>query len=247
MLAATVLVVAPADARSGAQRDGHHFPASVKTTVPAGGGSMITTPTIGKGVKTLKVTVRPQADIAAEEEAVYDQFVNTIGNLSKGKRLLVCVMMYQLLSAPDDTYGDSTEIDAFHFSGSGAVLLACLQMAGLLQSSTPSRAFAPARGAFPPSARATGPCGQSRPSLPATLEKTEDGYSLTASGSTKKAKKPKLRVGCTVKGNKVTYKVRATQKGVPLRRVVGKQLRVGIQSPPDASTSVPVKVTFATP
>ena len=39
---------------------------------------------------TLKVTIKPVGNPTAEENAIYDQFLNTIGNLSEGKRLLVC-------------------------------------------------------------------------------------------------------------------------------------------------------------
>lgn len=251
LLTATTLSVAPAsaqtDTQQGARRDGHHFPVSVNTTVPAGGGSMITTPALGRDVDTLKVTVKPQGDATAEEKAVYDQFLNTIGNLSKGKRLLVCLMVYQAVSTPQDTYTDEMEISAFHVTLAGAVLISCLHMAGLLQSDTPARGLAARNRAVPPAVLAGRGCGQARPSLPATLEKTDDGYTLDAAGTTKKAGRQKYRVGCRVKGNTFIYKIRAAEKGVPVRRVLGRKVRVGIQSPPDASTSVPVKVTFATP
>lgn len=254
-LLTTVLTGGPAsaqtDAQQGARRTRDHFPASITSTVPAGGSSLITTPTLGKNVKSVKVTVQPGAGATPDEEDVYDRFVNSMGSLSKGRRLLVCVMVYQAIAAPEDDphpfYGYQRQVSASRLSVAGAVLLACLQLAGLLQSGPPARPLHATRAALPAVGRAGTGCGQARPSLPATVTKTEDGYTVQADGTTKKARHPKLRVGCQVRGDKVIYNIRAAKKGLPLRRVVGKNLMVGIQSPPDASTSVPVKVTFATP
>jgi hypothetical protein len=39
--------------------------------------------------------------------------------------------------------------------------------------------------------------------------------------------------------------VRSAKKGQPLRKAVGKQLVVGLKSPQDAQTTVPIKVTFS--
>ena len=249
VLVASTLVAAPAFAAPSPSKPGgpEHFPVSVQTTVPAGGSSMITTPTLGKDVDTLKVKIKPVGDATAEEDAVYDQFLSTIGNLSKGKRLLVCVMMYQFISAPSDLYGEPADVNSAALTISGSVLIACLQMAGLLQSGRPAPPLPAARGVVPPAALAGRGCGQARPSLPAALEQTADGYTLHAEGTVKKAGKQKYRVSCRAQGNTVSYTIRSTKKGVPLRRALGKKISVGIQSPPGAGTSVPVKVTFATP
>lgn len=217
------------------RQDGDHFPASISTTVPPGGTSMITTPTLGADVDKLKVTVQPKSKDEADK-AVFDQFINTIGSLPKGKRLMVCTMVYQAVAAPQDAYTDEFEVDAQHATYAGAVLLACLQMAGLLDGSTQARSSAAASA-----------CGQVRPSLPATAQKVSGGYSVTGSGTITKARKPKLKVSCQVKGSKVIYTIRAAKKGVSLRKAAGKKISIGIKSPPDAATSVPVKVTFATP
>ncbi len=245
-LAVAVLGAAPASARPAPERVGHHFPSSIDTTVPAGGSSMITTPTLGKDVDTLKVTIKPQRGTSAAEAEVYDQFLHTLGNLSKGKRLLVCVMMYQAVVQTLQEDGDEEDIAVYALDAAGVALLGCLQLAGLLQSAASGREM-PARDVAPASALAGKGCDQIRPSLPATLTQTDSGYSLDAAGTTKKAARQKYRVGCKVKGHTFIYKIRSAKKGVPLRRVLGKSVRVGIQSPPDASTAVPVTVTFATP
>lgn len=247
VLLASTLSSPPVLAAPGRAPHPPHFPVSIQTTVPAGGSSMITTPTLGKDVDTLKVTIKPVGNPTAEENAIYDQFLNTIGNLSKGKRLLVCVMMYQSVQAPQDPYTEEFQVDALTATVAGTVLLACLQMAGLLQSGTPAPRLPAAQGVAPRPALVGRGCGQARPSVPAALEKTDDGYALHAEGTTRKAGKQKYRVSCRAKGNTLSYTIRPTKKGVPLRRVLGKQISVGIKSPPGASTSVPVKVSFATP
>ncbi len=129
---------------------------SVDATVEADGSQMLTSQTLPKNSKAIKVTVKPLGPSATQDD-VYDHFTHSLGTLSK---------------------------------------------------------------------------------------QTDAGWSVTASGTTKKAKRPKVKVGCTQKGNRIIYKVRAAKNGVPLRKVVGKRFMVGIQSPPDASTSVPVRVTF---
>jgi hypothetical protein len=78
------------------------------------------------------------------------------------------------------------------------------------------------------------------------VEKVSGGYSVKASGTTKKSRKAKVKVGCRVTGDKLTYTMRAAKKGVPLRKVAGSKISIGMKSPDDASKSVPVKVTFAT-
>ena len=41
--------------------------------------------------------------------------------------------------------------------------------------------------------------------------------------------------------------MQAREEGQTLRKAAGKKISVGIKSPADAETSVPVKVTFSTP
>jgi hypothetical protein len=203
--------------------------------VPAGGTSMITTPTLGPGVKTLKVTVQPKNNDATEA-ATYDQFIHTIGTLSKGQRLLVCVMLYQSIVFPQDSVTDEFEVDAQFATIAGAILVACMQMAGLLQANHRAR-----------SSSAANKCGQLRPSLPVAVKKVGGGYSVTGSGAGAKSKKPKLNITCRATGDKVSYTIRSAKKGQSLAKAAGKKISVGIKSPADAATSVPVQVTFSTP
>jgi len=228
------LTAGPADARAERAplpRDGDHNTSSIDTTVPAGGSSMLTTPTIGKDIKTLTVTVKPKnTDVISTD--TYDDFIHTLGTLSKQKKLLVCVMMYQAIVAPQNSFTDEYQVDAFFATVAGAVLVACLQLAG----------FPSAKQAGRSGARS--PCNQSRPSLPATVTKVDGGYSVKASGTATKAKKSKLKIKCSVTGHTVRYTIRAAKKGQSLRKAAGKKISLGIRSPADAATSVPVNATF---
>lgn len=240
LLTATTLSVAPASARPSAERDNHHFPTSTDTTVPAGGRSTITTPPLGRQTETVKVTVKPQAGASEDEKDSVDDLTHVLGTMSKGDRLLLCVMLHQIVVA----MAGNTENIEFRLNARDSaltVLGACLQLAGLIaqKPATTARTAAPARAG-----RA---CDSVRPKVPATLEKVDDGYEITVDGDVTKTKNPRLKVGCRVKGSRVIYKVRSAKKGQPLRRVVGKRLSIGMHSPSDAETGAPVRVTFATP
>lgn len=211
-------------------RGGDHLPASIVTNVPPGGTSMITTPALAKDITKLKVDLEPENK---DDAAAFEDFNTSLGSLTKGRRLLVCTMMYLKVIETYSPYGDEERVDAYHLSYAGAVMLACLQLAGLLENS-PARAAATSKK-----------CAQFLPSLPATVTQENGGYSVTAEGTTTKAKKPALKVRCRTIGSKVSYTVRPRKKGKTLRQVVGKNLVIGVKSPADASTSVPVKVTFS--
>ena len=235
-------VLGAAPARADGPHDG---PVTVETEVPAGGTSSLTSQTLPKDADGIKVTVKPNGPSATESD-VYDHFLSSLGTLSKQGRLLVCTMLYQQIATLGDAYTDDLAINVSTVDFAGTVLLACLQMAGLLQAQQ--------RGMAPPqdrmsrpvaTARATTACEQARPKIASVMEKTDDGWRLTASGATTKAKPTKIRVGCRERGQRVTFKVRSATKGVPLRRALGKKtLKFGLKSPGDASTSVPVSVTF---
>jgi hypothetical protein len=213
---------------------GDHLPASVTTDVPPGGTSMITTPTLGKDVRSLQVDVTPKTKNIAELED-YERFVHALGSMSKRKRLLTCVFVYQSVltfDSPED--GDLTANGVFA-TIAGATLIACLQVAGLLNGP-------PAR-----SAAAAQKCGGYRPSIPATVTHDSSGYTVSASGQAQKTKKPKLKVKCKVVGKTVRMTVKPRKKGQSLRKAAGKKLMIGMRSPSDAQTSVPVQVTFSRP
>lgn len=214
-------------------RSGDHLPATVTTNVPANGTSLVTTPTLPKNLTTLTLEYEIESKDAAALDA-FEKFNSSMAQLSKGKRLMVCVMMYQAVAAPYSPVGDEARVDAYNITNAGALLLACLKIAGLISDG-------------PPMARATATqrCAQLMPSLPVTTTKVDGGYSVVAEGTITKAKKPKIKVKCRSSATKVTLKIKPRKKGKTLRQVVGKKLMVGIKSPPDAGTTVPVKMTFS--
>jgi hypothetical protein len=214
--------------------DGDHFPAEVTTSVPPGGTSMITTPPLGNDVKTITIEVKPKSKNIQEKED-WDRFVQTMGTMSKGKRLLTCVYLYQSFVTMGSPEGGELVANGAFATIAGAMLVACLELAGLLQSRQ-------AR-----SSAAAEKCGAFRPSVAATVTHDADGYTVAASGQAQKTKKPKVKVKCTVTGDTVRYTVKPRKKGQSLRKAVGKKLMVGMRSPSDAQTTVPVQVTFSTP
>lgn len=238
-LVTTVLAAAPAVA------DGpHDGPVTVETEVPAGGTSSLTSQTLPKNADGIKVIVKPDGPSATESD-VYDHFLSSLGTLSKHGRLLVCTMLYQQIATLESPYSH-VDLNIVHLDFAGTILLACLQMAGLLQAQ--NRGLAPPQDRmFQPvaAAQATTACEQARPKIASTMEKTDDGWQLTASGDTTKAKPTKIKVGCRQRGQRMTFKVRSATKGQTLRQALGKKtLKFGLKSPQDAETSVPVSVTF---
>lgn len=73
--------------------------------------------------------------------------------------------------------------------------------------------------------------------------KVNGGYQVTTDGPlTSKQKNSKLKVKCVASGGGYTYKIKPKKKGQTLKSVVGKNLMVGIASPPGAEGA---KVTVA--
>lgn len=232
-LAGSLLVAGPVSAQR-PPRDGHHGPVSVTTDVPPGGTSMLTGPSLGDATKAT-VTVRPDRGASAVQEEIFDDFLGSIGSLSKGKRLLVCVVMFHYVASGGGLYGEAVKYRAGFINEAFAILGGCLKLAGLIGSGSP------------PGRAAGRTCDRGDTSIPVKIRKKRAGVQLRIDAKTRAVRKPALKVTCRVVGHKVTYQVRATKKGVPLRKVVGKKLSVGLQSPTDAESSVPVKVTFDTP
>lgn len=242
-LTGSTLVVGPADARRPAEAlDGSHFPFTYTTTVPPGGFSMVATPPLPRSAEVLKVTVKPQEQADQEEKELFDLMFTRVGKMKrKGDRLLTCLRFHMLVL--QDENSESADFSAENTSLAILVLAACLQAAGLLERDGPPAA----RRSSAAESSAARKCARDGYGLPAELTKTADGWKISVDGKPKDLTKPKLRVGCRVRGHTLTYKVRAATKGKPLRRVVGKRFGLGLQSPPDADTGVPVKITFATP
>lgn len=241
ILTAGLLVAAPASATPAVerlQRDGTHFPVSVKTDVPAGGNSMITTPTIPRGTEALKVVVTPRQSATAEQKEVFDELTEAMGSMTRKNRFLACILLHNLVGQGGGTY-EGAEYDVVFADYALLMLVACFKMAGLLAEPSGRPTTGPSRAAEA--------CGKRMVEAPATVEEIEGGYRLTVAGDIGKTEKPKLRVRCRIDGHKMVYKVRSATKGQPVRRVVGKRLHVGILSPADAEASVPVKVTFRIP
>lgn len=252
-LVATALATAPASAAPARElrRDGNHFPASIDTTVPAGGSSTITSPTIPKDTKTLVVELVAQANATQPQVEAFDELASVLGKMTKGKRLLTCIMLYNaLVTAPqlEDDYNTPVTFQANEAIGALAALVGCIHLAGLGTSTQPT----PTVGRPTPTARAVAErgklhaCSRDQVGVPGTLEQNDGTWTLALDGSIKKARN-KLRIGCRTKSGKTVLKIHAAKQGLPLRKVTGKRPRFSLVSPADAATSAPTTVTFRVP
>ena len=111
--------------------DGDHLPADVTTHVPPNGTSMITSPTLDKDITTIKIGFKPKTTNISEQED-YERFVNTLGSMTKGNRLLTCVFLYQAVMTFNSPPGGDLQANGVFATIAGATLIACLQLAGLL-------------------------------------------------------------------------------------------------------------------
>jgi len=257
-LVATALSAAPASAAPEREmrRDGNHFPASVDTTVPAGGSSTITSPTIPKSTKTLLVEYVAKANATQPEVEAFDQLASVMGKMTKGKRLLTCIMMFNAFvtqSQVEDDYDAPVTFQANEAAAGLAVLVGCIRLAGLVTSSQPTASGGTSVGASAaaPTGRTAArgklhPCIQDHPGVPGTLEQADGVWTLSVDGSIKKARN-KLHIGCRTKSGRTVLKIRAAEKGVPLRRVTGKRPRFSLVSPAGAQAGAPTRVTFSLP
>lgn len=238
------------------RRDGNHFPASIKTTVPPGGNSTITSPTIPKDTMTVLVELAVVANAVPAEVEAFDKLTSAMGKMTKGNRLLTCIMLYNaLVTTPqlEDDYGAEVTFQANEASLALVALVGCIRLAGLGSSTQPTPTVGPSVGPSlrrsAPAAQASGTfhkCVRDHPGVPGTINQSNGVFTLSVDGAIKKARN-QLRIGCRTKSGKTILKVRAAKNGVPLRKVLGKRPRLSIVSPADAEASAPTKVTFRLP
>jgi hypothetical protein len=250
-LVAAVLSTPPAaqaDPRPDVRRGGNHFPASVETEVPPGGYATITSPTIPKSTKTLVVTLVAKANATKPEVEAFDQLGEVMGKMTKGKRLLTCIMLFNAavtVRQAEDDYDADVQFQANEAIAALVVLVACVRLAGLVTST--DGAADRGTGLLTSPGVKMAPCIQDKPGVPATLEQADDGsWILDADGALKKTRN-KVKIGCQTMSGKTVLKVRAAKKGVPLRKVLGKTPRLSLVSPADAESGAPTKVTFSLP
>ncbi len=235
------------DFSSGVRRDGDHYPASIDTTVPPGGYSTITTPSLPKDAKTLKVKLQVDADATQDEKEAFDQLATAFGKMTKQQRLLTCVNMYSfLVTAPQSGNDVGTEVQ-FNVDAANlalVVLAGCVRLAGLVTSTPPADGTADSGSASRAKMRA---CVQDKLGAPGTLDQADDGsWTLSVDGAITEARN-KLKVGCRTTSGKTVLMVRAAKAGVPLRKVLGKTARLSLVSTADAESGAPTKVTFSLP
>lgn len=218
-------------------RDGDHFPSSIDTTVPPGGTSTLTSPTVPKNAT--KATIKIQST-GSDADSFKQMEAWLATSKTKGQKLMKCITLHQLV-----TTQRSADYGAVSYRSDNEVLAllmlsACLEIAQLIDSTAPAAATPAARAAA-----ATSGCKRTGAfAAPFTVKKRSSGYRLKVEGETTKPKGFALRIGCRTDGDSMTLSLRTTKKGAPLRSVIGKQLRFGLYSPSEAESSSPVTVTF---
>jgi hypothetical protein len=246
-MATALLHAAPAQAREADERTTtiavtaratgpNHFNSSATVELPAGGTATVTSPSINKSMTKATVEVTNESD-----DPLFDQLAFHLAQLpTPGKRIIACLTA--ALEAVDlgaDTEAIS-EVSADAGQISIVVLFFCLLVA---------KAVADQKAAQQRVVAAAAPgCAISPLQIKTTTEKTDDGYTMSATSHiTAKKKKSKIKVKCKRVGNKNVYTVTPRKKGQTLKKAVGSHLTVGIASPNNATASLPLRVGFKAP
>ena len=208
-----------------------NFPSSITTTVPPGGYSSVTSPTLDPSMKSATVDVKPAS---AEDKAFFDD-LQTVLSLapSPGKRLMLCIGFYIAFGQDEEgEFAESFLVNPHPLAV--ALLLACLEMAGTIDRN--NQAGASAAGT---------PCGQQQTQVPATFTRVGKRWQIDLEGQiTQSRAKGRLKVTCRRRGAGLRLKVRPRKRGASLKSVVGPRLAVGLYNPLDAAGSGSVKLTF---
>jgi hypothetical protein len=215
--------------------DPDHFTSSVTLDLLAGGTAKVTSPTVDPSMKSAKV------EISADDPEFDNIAVNLAQLPTTGARVIGC------LTAALGAVDLGTDKDALaQIEASGAdvlvvVIFFCLliaqAIADLKASGSLRSAQAPAPG-----------CAISPLQIKTTTEKTDAGYTMSATPNIKmNKKKSKLKVKCKRVGSKNIYTIKPRKKGKSLRSAVGKNLVVGIASPSSATKALTMKVAFKAP
>ena len=237
VVAVTVLGSSPAAA------DGHHGTSSVTTTVPEGGTSAITSPTLPSDQTTVKVELT-----TSDPDAGLLQLAYMMMQLpSPGRRVLGCMSLVgdRLLSAE---HYDSVEDLVYRYEGVEQTellvrLSTCLYVASLVSEFL--------AGASPKVAERAGTsCDQQPFGIKESIVQESDGYHLTsAAPPTRRKRNVKVKVRCTVVSpTKVVMSFKPRKKGSTLRKALrSKNLRLALAAPSSADGGTKVKVTFKIP
>lgn len=233
VVAMSALVSGPAAAERApevASVESRGFEGAAVVDVPAGGTGTVTSGDLDKKTKHVNV-------ILAAANGDYDATNSLMFALAlaptRGALLLTCLYFSYIPNFGIDGDTSPVELDEEAASEALVAMVTCLHFAQLLNA---------------PPARATTlrtVCQKDPGRIPASMEKTEDGYRLVVDGTMRPAaKKSPLKVSCKTKGKKLVLGIQPKKKGKSLRSVVGKNLSIGLASPTDSEEGASVKVSF---
>ena len=239
LLVAITLVAATI---SGAQaRDGHHpLGGSVDTSTVPGGSTTVTSGTYDNDIKSADLFF----DSDSMPPALYQEMVfGLLSAKTKSRRIVGCALMSsRYMAHARDFLLDSTlsseEIEAVAGSRAAGLALFCMNLVRLMAEieaeGTPTRVA---------TRRST--CDVLPVQVKYRTERTEDGqYRIVPRGKfTDGTKALQVRLSCTGHGTRTTMHV-VPKKKVPLRKVAGKQISVGVANPSTATENADVTVGF---
>lgn len=202
------------------------LPSSVDLSVAPGGSATVGSPPLTNRIKSMALDVAP-----SEDDDAFNSLRVFLADLpSKKTRVLACAYFYRgIVNGIDDD--ERPVIGDVEDQPLATLFLAmCAHLALTIDNASASTA--------------ANACGQERLQVPVTITGTKSNASGHFEGDVEPSKRPQLKVRCKLKGDGYSLRVKARKKGTPLRRVVGRRVQLGFQSPADAEGSAGVRVTF---
>ncbi len=207
------------------------FPATVQTTVPAGGRAWVGSPTLPRAARQVTVTV---AAGAGGKGAAFASMYTGLAGLSNNERLLYC----SVLGVVSLGIGDHPLLVLAAVARRDTMQM-CFQIVAHL---TAPRAAVLGKGHDRSSA-----CASTVFAVPVTTGAGGEAATVAATGGIAVARRPALRVVCRIVGDKMILKIRASSRKSTLRKVVGERLTIGFASAPGSASDIPLRLTFGTP
>jgi hypothetical protein len=199
---------------------GAKLPASITIDIPPGGSATMTSPALPPTATKATVEIAPREDSMLRNLRVAFATIR-----SKKARLLGCLIFATAGFAGKEV----ASISAIEDSLQALFLSACIELA----RGTP----------FQEQARtAAAGCGGGGLGVPMTISGTKGRFELAAEG-TPRARRSPLVGRCRRVGGALRLTLRGRRRGVPIRRIVGRKVSVGVANASPA-TGGPVTTTF---
>lgn len=220
---AVALAGAPfANARP-AQEDGpaglRGFPITVDTTVPAGGRAWVGSPSLPARARSIELRIATTAG----GQALIANLYTTLAGMTNKNRLLFCATIGL-------TYAGSADAPAAGLLGAADPMQACFGVVALLTGGGRAK---------DPRAR----CPQAFVAVPVSSAAT----GIVATGPVGTARRPLLRIRCSITSTGVILRITTRAKKSTLRSLVGERLTIGFSSRPGVTGDTALTLTYGKP